>query len=410
MEWYYVENGERKGPVPDEELLRLARERVLTPDDLVWHAELGEQWQKASVVPGLFDAEPPETAEPPPPLPAQPPVAGARPDRLSCVDPVSRAWQRMVTLLFRPFARATWFGLGFTAWLATLGQGGGSGGGSGSYRAGGGGTGDWSALRDVSDGDLDSVVEQVQAFLREHGTLIALGVTGVVILLLVVGLVVLWLRSRGKFMFLDNLVNERALVSHPWEVFREHGNSLFKWTFVYSLLCSLVALALFALAIYGVAVPCFQARAFVPATIPVIILCGLAWLVFGLVAALIGRFLEDFVIPVMYRQDLTATEAWGQVMKLIRANFWRFVLYGLFYWLLSTGAGLAVMAVVLITCCTAACLLALPYLGAVVMLPVTVFFRYYSVEYLSQFGPDFTPEPEEIAELPPDAGAAAEGA
>ena len=129
MEWYYVENGERKGPVPDEELLRLARERVLTPDDLVWHAELGEQWQKASVVPGLFDAEPPETAEPPPPLPAQPPVAGARPDRLSCVDPVSRAWQRMVTLLFRPFALATWFGLGFTAWLATLGQGGGSGGG-----------------------------------------------------------------------------------------------------------------------------------------------------------------------------------------------------------------------------------------------------------------------------------------
>jgi len=35
------------------------------------------------------------------------------------------------------------------------------------------------------------------------------------------------LRSRGKFMFLDNVVHDRAEVSQPWQDFRRLGNSLF---------------------------------------------------------------------------------------------------------------------------------------------------------------------------------------
>ena len=46
--------------------------------------------------------------------------------------------------------------------------------------------------------------------------------------------------------------------------------------------------------------------------------------------------------------------------------------------------------------------MAIPYLGAVVLLPVTVLFRIYSLEYLSQFGSDYimtidTGEPDEPA-------------
>jgi hypothetical protein len=44
---------------------------------------------------------------------------------------------------------------------------------------------------------------------------------------------------------------------------------------------------------------------------------------------------------------------------------------------------------VLATCCIAGCLMALPWVGAVILLPVTVFFRLYSLEYLAQYGPDF---------------------
>jgi hypothetical protein len=41
---------------------------------------------------------------------------------------------------------------------------------------------------------------------------------------------------------------------------------------------------------------------------------------------------------------------------------------------------------VVLTCCIAACLLAIPYLGTVAMLPVLVFFRAYPIHFLAQFG------------------------
>jgi hypothetical protein len=42
-----------------------------------------------------------------------------------------------------------------------------------------------------------------------------------------------------------------------------------------------------------------------------------------------------------------------------------------------------------VTCCIAGCLIVLPYLGAVILLPVTVFKRSYSLYYLAQFGPAY---------------------
>ena len=45
------------------------------------------------------------------------------------VEPFARAWNRMKDLLFRPFDLGRWLAIGFTAWLATLTEGGGGGGG-----------------------------------------------------------------------------------------------------------------------------------------------------------------------------------------------------------------------------------------------------------------------------------------
>ena len=45
--------------------------------------------------------------------------------------------------------------------------------------------------------------------------------------------------------------------------------------------------------------------------------------------------------------------------------------------------------VVLVTCCCAGCLMALPYLGTVLLLPVLVFKRSYSLYFLAQFGPEY---------------------
>ena len=58
MQWFYIADGQRVGPVDDAELIRLAREGRLSPATLVWNASLGEQWAPASSVPGLFGGPP----------------------------------------------------------------------------------------------------------------------------------------------------------------------------------------------------------------------------------------------------------------------------------------------------------------------------------------------------------------
>ena len=58
-----------------------------------------------------------------------------------------------------------------------------------------------------------------------------------------------------------------------------------------------------------------------------------------------------------------------------------------------------VLAFALVTCGCACCFLAIPYIGTVVALPLLVFNRAYSLHYLRQFGSDFDvfiPEPEDI--------------
>lgn len=59
MLWYYAQNNERKGPVDDAEIRRLAAEGILRPDDLVWNETMGNEWRTASSVPELFGGPPP---------------------------------------------------------------------------------------------------------------------------------------------------------------------------------------------------------------------------------------------------------------------------------------------------------------------------------------------------------------
>lgn len=48
MQWYYILNDQRHGPVAELEILRLTREGTLGPDDLVWNSSLGKDWAPAS--------------------------------------------------------------------------------------------------------------------------------------------------------------------------------------------------------------------------------------------------------------------------------------------------------------------------------------------------------------------------
>ncbi len=386
MLWYYIKDGQRLGPIEDDEIAGMVRDGRLNPDNLVWNETMGEEWAEVRSVAGLAQrdgaaAAPALPGEAPPPLPGQEDEPDDDlPQAISCTVPVNTAWERMKTMLFRPFDMGKWFTLGFSAWLATLGQ---NGGGAGNFR----GVGD--LLNEAKGGEANAGLEKVKEFYSAHAAIIGVVVVVAVVLMVVLGLLFLWLRCRGQFMFLDNMVHNRAQVKEPWERTKHYGDSLFKWNIVFALICFAIFLLLAAGAGFGVALPWVKAHHFVMATVPVIVLLSVLGLAYVLVTACIGVLRDDFVVPLMYRFDLTATQGWARFMPLFRSHRGDFILYLLFRFLLLIAAQACIVVFILITCCIGGCVLSIPYVGIVLALPVPVFFQAYALDYLRQFGKDY---------------------
>lgn len=377
MQWWYVKDGQRKGPVEEDVLKAMLREGSLSRDDLAWNASMGNDWRKLGDIEGLAydDAGTPEvTAAAAGPGPGF--TASSNGTRISLTAPVEAAWAGTKKILFSPFDLGKWFALGFSAWLASLME----NGGSFNFNSGRGG--------DAASAEFQRTMGGVVNAWNEWQGIIIGSIVALVLIGFVLGVVLLWVKSRGKFMFLDNVVHNRDAVKVPWREFSEHGNSLFKWTLGLSVVMLLVFLVLFGGAFVGIIKPCIDAKGFVSSTIPVIVIIAVAWIGIAVVGGYIVRFLDDFIVPVMYRKDMTASEAWSFFGKIYGANKGKFILYGLFYVLLGMGAGAIVLLATVLTCCILGCLAAIPYLGTVALLPVQVFFRLYSLHYFAQYGGD----------------------
>lgn len=112
----------------------------------------------------------------------------------------------MKKALFQPFDLGKWFTIGFTAFLAGLMDGGGGGGGNSSRYS--------SRYKSEDLFDFFNFPNVASEWLANHpvlATLIFIGVGLLVVLLIVF----LWLSSRGKFMFLHNVVHNKAEVVAP---------------------------------------------------------------------------------------------------------------------------------------------------------------------------------------------------
>jgi len=74
------------------------------------------------------------------------------------------------------------------------------------------------------------------------------------------------------------------------------------------------------------------------------------------------------------------------LLRLLAGNPGRFILYFLFQIILGLAILVLLLTAVLATCCILGCVLAIPFLGTVLMLPIHVFRRSYSLYYLAQYG------------------------
>jgi len=295
---------------------------------------------------------------------------------ISVTEPISAALARTGRILFKPFDVGKWFVLGFCAWLAYLGEGGGPHvnaqvpGGNFSGRPGQG---------------PGEVLNGAREWCEANAPLVILLVALVILAFLVltaIGLVLTWVQSRGKFMFLDGIVRNRGAVVEPWRQFKTQGNSLFWFRIVLGLI-GLGAFVLIVLVGLAIASPDILAERFGVAAVIAIALSVILFLCYIVFFGVIGLLLEDFVVPAMYLRNARVMAAWGLFRRELLAGHVGTII--LFY-LMKIVLGMAIVIIAVMATCITCCLAALPYLGTVILLPLFVFGRCYTVCFIEQFG------------------------
>ena len=283
--------------------------------------------------------------------------------RIEIFKPFGDAFELMKKILFQPFDLKKWLVIGFAAWLANLGAGGG-GGGNFNYP-------------DKRRGDVTKLNETISQ-IPQPILIAAICILVCVVLLLIV--LVAWLRARGRFIFVDCIVRNRAAIVEPWKEFRAEGNSFF----LFSLLVVLALVGVMVIAGLVLIVP------FIPwhgqAQPGVAFWIGLSLFVFVAVClAFVWALASQLMVPIMYRQRCLARLAFARAVDLVASYPGPILLYVLFLLLLGVATVMISCAVICATCCIAA----IPYVGTVILLPIPAMLGAFSLLFLRQFGPDY---------------------
>ena len=303
---------------------------------------------------------------------------------ISVTEPVGLAFERVKLMLFQPFDLGKWFVIGFCAWLAYLGE------------AGCGSSGNFGNHSGQSGTDFRHSLDQAKEWVLNNLDWIIPVAALLVVIVVGMGLLVLWLNSRGKFMFLHCVALNRAEVTEPWNKFAPEANSLFWFRLALGLTGMILTLPLVGIIAVMILKMIYRGEPDVSGIVTAIGL-GLVLFLVAIVFAIIKKFTVDFIVPIMLLRRSKCLAAWKEFYHLLGAHFWLFGLYLLFQIVLAMAIGTLIVMVVLVTCCCAGCLMALPYLGTVLLLPVLVFKRAYPLHFLAQFGPEydvFPPPPQ----------------
>ena len=282
--------------------------------------------------------------------------------KIEIFTPFGKAFELMKKILFQPFEFKKWLVIGFAAWLANLGVGG----------AGGG------------FNYPDNRHEDAQKFNEAIGQIPQpILITGICILVCLVLLFIVlfaWLRARGHFIFVDCIVHNRAAIVQPWKEFRAEGNSFF----LFSLIVIFGLIALVVLGTFGLALPLIiRGPGSRPGSALLIAFC--LFLIFVVCVAVMLAVISHLMVPIMYRQRCSARLAFAHAMDLVASHPGPILLYVLFVVVLAIAGGMISCAVVCATCCIAA----IPYVGSVILLPVSVTLGAFSLLFLRQFGSEY---------------------
>jgi hypothetical protein len=223
-----------------------------------------------------------------------------------------------------------------------------------------------------------------------------------VVFAIALGVVILWLRCRGSFMFLHCIALNKAEIAVPWNNYAAAGNSLFAFRLALGLISTVPLLPIFAIMVVTFIRLMNQTPSLRQILLGLLPL-GLMFVSVGVFFFVIRKLTTDFVVPIMYLRGSKCLSAWSEFLGLLSLNIGRFIVYLLFQIVLGILVGMLIVAAVVVTCCIACCLILIPYIGTVLLLPVLAFTRSYSLYYLAQYDPHydvFSPTPAAPA-IPP---------
>jgi hypothetical protein len=293
----------------------------------------------------------------------------------SAVDAAQQAIDHTRRHLF-PFRFERWLVLGCVAFLDQCGRQGGMRGPLRLPTTGGwGGGGGRPAGEDVT-----KAVE----WLATHALLVAGVAAAVLAAVVALVAVVLWLNSRGVFMYADDVATGRADFERPWREHAARAGSYFAWSFGLAVATLAVFLVLGAAALAAVVTLVSG-----PPGSGLTAGLGLAavFLVFVavlIVAGLASLGLRDFVAPLQIHAGVGCGAAIRLLRDLVGAHPGVFVVYVLLKIVFGIVAGIVVLVAACLTCC---CVL-LPVVTQTALQPLFFFERAWSLFLLRQLGHD----------------------
>lgn len=287
--------------------------------------------------------------------------------KIEIFAPFSSALDLTKLILFQPFDLAKWMIIGFAAFLAHFN------GGGGGFNFNRRWTGcDWKAqMHSTTRGVFDNT-ESMPVWFWPVFLFAMLFVFALVVLFM-------WIGARGKFIFTDCIVRNRAAIVEPWKEFRAEGNSYFLYSLLIFFLCGFLV----ALASMPLWLPLALGHGF-PEGVPLFF--GLGLIAMAIVAlGVTVSLLSVFVVPVMYRRRCGAGEALRFALSAITSHPVPVILY----FLLSIVLAIALVLIGCLAACVTCCIAAIPYVGTVLLLPLHVFLASFALLFARQFGDDY---------------------
>jgi len=289
----------------------------------------------------------------------------------SATDAIMPALQNVKRVLLSPFSARKWLKLALIAFLAgVMGSGGSSGGGG---HSGNGGP------------HFDQMGQQLVAWYQAHTGAIITGAIGVGILALVVFLIMLYVSSVFRFVFMESVITTETRIRESWHRNKAEGLSYMWWRIGF-VLASLLLVAL----LVGGPVTILVVFILGPAkdggfaAVGGAIVLGLVAIFFVLICALVigltNAMTRDFVLPLMYLRRIGAVAGWRAFWPILCGNKSGFLVYFLLKFVLEIAAGIASLFGVVIALLVAVIPLALIGLigwGIVLLLGITAWNWWY---------------------------------